>query len=217
MQGSLGSWSTVRTSWRREREIGRQLWSDPGDFVMMECGERVSHHNSLNPVKNYIPPSADSLQDSYASVESCLLGVLLKGKNPLTTLNFLPLLWPPIICFTWLQAYLCLAWKSWSHLGEENETDMTGLFSFSLMSFKYTFWRRIKLSLLFKEGLFKVTGWRPVPLGRCSPAVPEQSWMHCKYKGFCKEQCDWGRCCRICFFFTCFLHLLSSLQEDGRW
>ena len=52
---------------------------------------------------------------------------------------------------------------------------MTGLFSFSLMSFKYTFWRRIKLSLLFKEGLFKVTGWRPVPLGRCSPAVPEQS------------------------------------------
>ena len=52
---------------------------------------------------------------------------------------------------------------------------MTGLFSFSFMSFKYTFWRRIKLSLLFKEGLFKVTGWRPVPLGRCSPAVPEQS------------------------------------------
>lgn len=67
---------------------------------MTECGERVSHHNTLNPVKNYIPPSADSLQDSYASVENCLLGVLLKRKNPLTTLNFLPLLWPPIICFT---------------------------------------------------------------------------------------------------------------------
>ena len=131
--------------------------------------------NTLNPVKNYIPPSADSLRDSDASVENCLLGVLLKGKNPLTTLNFLPLLWPPIICFTRLQAYLCLVWKSWSHLEEENETDMTGLFSFSLMSFKYSFWRRIKLSLLYKEGLFKVTRWRPVPLGRCSPAVPKQS------------------------------------------